>query len=140
VVILALPLPFSLERPFGLLVAGAALSGLMMWPYTALLAVINTTRLPEQTQPGWPRLVTLWWATAFFGYFSALLVGNWLATLVDPALFAIEMGVVGSAPGGYAIFAIVAIVELTIVQVSARAKRATTGTVEDADTSQGFLH
>jgi hypothetical protein len=140
VLILVLPLPVSLERPFGLLVAGAALSGLMMWPYTALLAVVNTSRLPEGTQPGWGRVVTLWWATAFFGYFSALLVGHWLSAVLGPDLFATEMGVVGSAPGGYLVFAVAAVVEVAVVVISARAKRAKTGTVEDADASRGFLH
>ncbi|MEF8853261.1 MAG: Nramp family divalent metal transporter [Haloarculaceae archaeon] len=138
IVILALPLPFSLERPFGLLVAGATLSGLLMWPYTALLTVVNTTRLPEQTQPGWVRLVALWWATAFFGYFSALLVGNWLEAVVGPA-FATQLGVLGSAPGGYLLFVVVGVVQAVVVGLSVRAKRAATGTVPGADQSGGLL-
>jgi len=138
IVILALPLPFSLERPFGLLVAGATLSGLLMWPYTALLTVVNTTRLPEHTQPGWLRLAALWWATAFFGYFSALLVGNWLRALAGPA-FATELGVLGSGPGGYVLFAIVAVVQAVVVALSARGKRDAADTVPDAGQSRGLL-
>lgn len=138
IAILALPLPVPVERPFGLLVAGATLSGLMMWPYTALLAVINTTRLPEHTQPGWVRLLALWWATAFFGYFSALLVGNWLSGLVGP-VFATELTVVGSAPGGYLLFATVGAVQTVVVAVSARGKRDATDTVPDADQARGLL-
>jgi hypothetical protein len=139
VLVLALPLPFSLERPFGLLVAGAALSGLMMWPYTAMLAVTNTTRLPEHTQPGWLRLAALWWATAFFGYFSAILGANWLQVLFGP-VFHIEWGVLGSAPGGYLLFAVVALVEATVVGFSARGKRRQRAAVEDAEEARGWLH
>jgi len=139
VAILALPLPFSLERPFGLLVAGAALSGLMMWPYTAVLTVTNTTRLPEHTQPGWIRLVALWWATAFLGYFSAILLTNWLQALFG-SMFAIEWGVVGSAPGGYLVFGVVAAVELVVVAVSARGKYRARDTVQNAEEAWGLLH
>jgi MFS family permease len=139
ILILALPLPFSLEQPFGLLVAGAALSGLMMWPYTAMLAVTNTTRLPEHTQPGWTRLAVLWWATAFFGYFSVILVGDWLQMAFGP-VFAVEWGVLGSAPGGYLLFAVAALVEAAVVAVSARAKYHQRGAVEDAGEARGLLH
>ena len=139
ILILALPLPFSLEQPFGLLVVGAALSGLMMWPYTALLAVTNTTRLPEHTQPGWIRLVALWWASAFLGYFSAILVGNWLYDLFGSA-FAVEWGVLGSSPGGYLLFAVVAVVEAVVVFLSARGKYRARNTVEHAEEARGPLH
>ena len=138
IAILAVPLPVSLERPFGLLVAGATLSGLLMWPYTALLTVVNTTRLPEHTQPGWLRLGALWWASALFGYFSALLVGNWLRTLVGPT-FATELAVLGSGPGGYALFGIVAVVQAVVVVRSARGKREAADTVPGADQSRGLL-
>jgi len=138
IAILALPLPYSLERPFGLLVAGATFSGLLMWPYTALLTVVNTTRLPEHTQPGWPRLVALWWASAFFGYFSALLVGNWLRAVAGPT-FATELAVFGSGPGGYVLFGIVAAVQTVVVVRSARGKIAATDTVPGADDARGLL-
>jgi hypothetical protein len=139
IAILALPLPFSLEQPFGLLLAGAALSGLMMWPYTAVLAVTNTTRLPEHTQPGWIRLVTLWWATAFLGYFSAILLTNWLQALFG-SIFAIEWSVVGSAPGGYLVFGVVTAVEIVVVAVSARGKYRARDTVQNAEEARGLLH
>jgi len=140
ILILALPLPFSLARPFGLLVAGAVLSGLMMWPYTALLTAVNATRLPEHTQPGWARLVALWWATAFFGYFSAQLVGSWLSALLGPDLFATELGVLGSAPGGYLLFLAVGGVQAVVMAVSARGKLAAEGTVPAATESRGLFH
>jgi hypothetical protein len=138
IAILALPLPYSLERPFGLLVVGASLSGLLMWPYTALLTVVNTTRLPEHTQPGWPRLVALWWGTAFFGYFSALLVGDWLRAVVDPT-FATDLAVLGSGPGGYLLFAAAGVVQAVVVARSARGKLAADGTVPGADDARGLL-
>jgi hypothetical protein len=109
-----------------------------MWPYTALLTVVNTTRLPEHTQPGWLRLAALWWATAFFGYFSALLVGNWLRVLAGTA-FTTELGVLGSGPGGYVLFAVVAVVQVVVVALSARGKRDAADTVPDADQSRGLL-
>ncbi|MFQ3295686.1 MAG: hypothetical protein ACI8VE_002775 [Natrialbaceae archaeon] len=140
ILILALPLPISLERPFGLLVAGAVLSGLMMWPYTALLTVVNATRLPEPTQPGWGRLVALWWATAFLGYFSALIVGNWLSSLPGTALFATELTVLGSAPGGYALFLLVALIQVYVMGVSARGKLEASGTVPEASEARSLFH
>jgi hypothetical protein len=138
IAILAAPLPIPMTRPFGFLVAGATLSGLLMWPYTALLTVVNTTRLPEHTQPGWPRVVTMWWATAFFGYFSALLIGNWLSAIVGP-VFDIELTVVGSEPGGYLVFAIVGVLQAVVVAISTRGKRSAANAVADADQARGRL-
>jgi len=134
-----LTVPLAVDRPFGLLVVSAALSGLGMWPYTALLAVVNTTRLPEHTQPGWFRLATLWWATAFFGYFSVLLVGSWLETAGLPA-FATDLAVLGSGPGGYVLFAVAALVEGVVVVVSARGKRRSRDTVDSVEEARGVLH
>jgi hypothetical protein len=139
ILLLFVPVPLAVSGPFGLLVAGAVLSGLMMWPYTALLTVLVTTRLPEHTQPGWLRTAALWWGTALFGYFGALLGGNWLATTVGLSVFGTEVGVLGSAPGGPALFAAVAVVQIAVVSVSARAKLAARDTVVGDDETRGVF-
>ena len=58
VVILLFSSPLDTRGPFVLLVVGAALSGVMMWPYTVLTLLVNTARLPE-LQPGWGRVVAM---------------------------------------------------------------------------------
>jgi hypothetical protein len=135
-----LVLPLSIEDPFGLLVVGAALAGLMMWPYSGLLAVGNATRLPEHTQPGWVRLATLWWATAFFGYFSVLLAGNWLENLAGLPVFRAEPGVLGSEPGGYLLFVVATVAQVAVVALSIRGKRRAQGSVEGAEEARGPLY
>jgi hypothetical protein len=137
ILILALPIP--IEQPFGLLVIAAAMSGVMMWPYTALVLVVNTTRLPEHTQPGWFRVATQWWASSFFGYFSVLLLGNVLADTLGLAAFATDPAVLGSAPGGYLLFAAFVAVQSTVVLTSVRGKRSGSNTVEEADEAAGYL-
>ncbi len=97
--ILILSLPIPVEDPFGLLVLAAAMSGVMMWPYTALLLVVNTARLPNHVEPGWVRTVTLWWGSAFFGYFSVLLLGKWIPSQLGLRAFNTEPDVLSSAPG-----------------------------------------
>jgi len=139
ILVLALPVPFAFDQPFELLVVGAAASGLMMWPYTALLAIMNTTRLPEHTQPSWIRLAMLWWATAFFGYFSVLLLGTW-ASAAGLGRFETDVGVLASEPGGLALFAVAALVVAFVVVRSARAKLASQDTVPGSDQAQGPLH
>ncbi|QSG11684.1 Mn2+ and Fe2+ transporter of the NRAMP family [Halapricum desulfuricans] len=139
IAVLALPVPFAFDRPFELLVVGAAASGLMMWPYTALLAIMNTERLPEHTQPSWTRLGMLWWATAFFGYFSVLLLGTWASAAGLPR-FETDAGVLASEPGGLALFAAAALVVGFVVVRSARAKLASKDTVPGSEQAQGPLH
>ncbi|ERH03642.1 MAG: hypothetical protein J07HR59_00763, partial [Halorubrum sp. J07HR59] len=51
-----------ISQPWILLVIGAAIAGVMMWPYNSLTIILNTERLPEHTQPGWARVVAMWWA------------------------------------------------------------------------------
>jgi len=119
--ILSLPVP--VEDPFGLLVLAAAMSGVMMWPYTALLLVVNTARLPDHVEPSWPRVVALWWGSAFFGFFSVLLLGKWIPDILGLAVFAAEADVVSSAPGGLAMFVIYAVVEVVVIVRSVQAKR-----------------
>jgi hypothetical protein len=134
--ILILSLPIPIDQPFGLLVLAASMSGVMMWPYTALLLVINTRRLPEHVQPGWIRIATLWWASAFFGYFSVLLVGNWVTSTLGAAAFETDAAVIGSATGGLALFAFYAAVQVVVVVTSIRGKR---HAVEGADQAGGPL-
>jgi hypothetical protein len=67
----------------------AALNGLVMFLYAALLMVMNSRRLPKDVRiPGW-RLAILGWAVLFFGSFSAWaaydLGGKLLARLKKPA-------------------------------------------------------
>ncbi|WP_435349087.1 Nramp family divalent metal transporter [Haloarchaeobius sp. HRN-SO-5] len=131
IVILASPIP--IEEPFGLLVVAAAMSGVMMWPYTALLLVVNSRELPEHTQPGWPRIVVLWWATGFFGYFSVLLVGKVLTTNAGLTVFETSPAVVGSGAGGYGLFSVFALVQIIAVFASVRAKRDKRGTIDSVD-------
>ncbi|RLM48496.1 hypothetical protein DVK06_17985, partial [Halorubrum sp. Atlit-28R] len=104
IIILLFTSPFEGQEPFFFLVVGAAMSGVMMWPYTALVLVMNTTRLPEHLQPGWGRVLGMWWATGFYGYFSVLLIGTSL-TNFGLAAFETAPSILGSGAGGYALWA-----------------------------------
>ncbi|MGB9930822.1 Nramp family divalent metal transporter [Haloarcula amylolytica] len=137
ILILASPIP--IEQPFGLLVIAAAMSGVMMWPYTALLLVVNTRRLPEHTQPGWFRVATQWWATAFFGYFSVLLIGDWLSRLAGFEAFDTAANVVDSGTGGYLLFAVLVVVQMVVIVESIRGKRDTDQPLDEADEASGLL-
>ena len=151
IVIIVLSNAFALiSQPWILLVIGAAIAGVMMWPYNALTIILNTTRLPEHTQPGWARVVAMWWATGFFGFFSVLLIGGQLAGPVAEAAsnfglggvfeaFAVEMTVVGSGAGGYVLWVLAVIVQVYTMYASARAKLDAGGTVEGADEAAGLL-
>ncbi|QIB74662.1 Nramp family divalent metal transporter [Halogeometricum borinquense] len=135
-IILLFTSPFEGREPFFFLVVGAAMSGVIMWPYTALVLVMNTTRLPEHLQPGWTRVVAMWWASGFYGYFSVLLVGN---TLVELGAGAFETAptVFGSGIGGYVLWAVFLIIQSYAVARSATAKRRADGTVADAELAKG---
>ncbi|MFT4923116.1 MAG: hypothetical protein ACI8XM_002340 [Haloarculaceae archaeon] len=135
IVILSLPIP--IEQPFGLLVVAAAMSGVMMWPYTALLLVVNTRRLPEHVQPGWLRVAALSWGSVFFGYFSVLLIGDALTSTLGLTPFATDATVLGSGPGGLALFAGYIVVEVYVVVSAIRGKRQASHTVENADQAGG---
>jgi len=139
VVVLLFTAPLGTRGPFFLLVVGAALSGVMMWPYTVLTLLVNTRRLPEHLQPSWGRIVAMWWASGFYGYFSVLLLGQ-TATTAGVGAFGTAATVVGSAPGGYALWLGYALVQVYAVVRSVRAKRAAAGTVVgdiDGDRSAG---
>ncbi|MFB6081598.1 MAG: Nramp family divalent metal transporter [Halanaeroarchaeum sp.] len=135
--ILIIALPFN--HPFGLLVRAAALSGIMMWPYIALTLVVNTVRLPEHLAPGWPRVVVMWWATAFFGFFSTLLIGD---TLVRLGLTTFQIGLDGTAigVGGALLWGGFLAVQAYTMYRSGRAKIAMAGTVPGAALVKTLFH
>ncbi|MFB6117909.1 Nramp family divalent metal transporter [Halosegnis sp.] len=140
----------AISQPWILLVIGAAIAGVMMWPYNALTIILNTTKLPEHAQPGWARVVAMWWATGFFGFFSVLLIGGQLSGPVADAAanfglgglfesFAVQMTVVGSQPGGYLLWVAALAVQVYTMYRSARAKLDASGTVDGADEASGLL-
>lgn len=130
---------FQFQEPFILLVIGGAIAGLMMWPYNALTIILNVDRLPEHTQPGWGRIVAMWWATAFFGYFSVLLIADTLIQYFNLTVFRVSTIVMGSAPGGYALWLLFVVsLGYTIYQTS-QAKINAKDSVDDADNATGFL-
>ncbi|MFB6069424.1 MAG: Nramp family divalent metal transporter [Halanaeroarchaeum sp.] len=135
--ILIIALPF--EHPFGLLVRAAALSGIMMWPYIALTLIVNTTRLPEHLAPGWLRIVAMWWATAFFGFFSTLLVGDTLVRLgLSTFRVGLDGGVVGL--GGIGLWAVFLAVQVYTMYLSSRATLAAEGSVPGAGAVETLFH
>ncbi|AFK19490.1 hypothetical protein E6P09_11960 [Haloferax mediterranei ATCC 33500] len=138
IIILLFTSPFEGQEPFFFLVVGAAMSGVMMWPYTALVLVMNTTRLPEHLQPGWGRVLGMWWATGFYGYFSVLLIGTSL-TNFGLAAFETAPSILGSGAGGYALWAMYLTAQAYTVSKSAAGKRAAAGTVPDADEASGWF-
>jgi len=127
------------QQPWILLVIGAAIAGVMMWPYNALTVILNTTRLPEHTQPKWGRVVAMWWATGFFGYFSILLIGDTLVSRVGLDAFLTTVNVVDSAIGGYALWVLFLVVQVYTMYRSFRGKVDASGTVENSDDARGFL-
>ncbi|WP_254545022.1 Nramp family divalent metal transporter [Halomarina pelagica] len=129
----------GLGQPWILLVIGAAIAGVMMWPYNALTVILNTTHLPEHTQPGWARVVAMWWATGFFGFFSVLLIGAQLSGPVGLSAFSTSINVVDSGLGGYLLWLFALVVQVYTMYVSARAKLNASGTVTDAEEASGFL-
>lgn len=127
------------DQPFVLLVIGAAIAGVMMWPYNALTLIINTVHMPEHTQPGWGRIVAMWWATGFFGYFSILLIADQLVNRFGIATFETSPAVVGSAAGAYVFWVVALLVQVYVMYRTAKAKLATRNTVENADEARGLL-
>ena len=104
-----------------------------------IVQLVNTVRLPEHTMPGWGRVASMWVAAAFFGYFSVLLVGTGLATRLGLGTFAVQTTLLGSAPGGYGLWAVYLLVQAYTVYRVGRAKVAADGTVADAATAQGWF-
>ena len=127
------------QQPFILLVIGAAIAGVMMWPYNALTLIINTTRLPEHTQPGWARVVAMWWATGFFGYFSVLLIADQAVNRFGLTAFDTSPAVVGSSAGAYVLWLVFVVVQIYVMYRTATAKMAAQDTVEGSDVARGTL-
>jgi hypothetical protein len=127
------------EQPFILLVIGAAIAGVMMWPYNALTVITNTTRLPEHTQPGWARVVAMWWATGFFGYFSVLLIADQAVSQFGLTTFETSPAVVGSNAGAYVLWVLALVVQVYTMYRSFQGKRSKEGTVDGAEEAHGTL-
>ncbi|WP_248903900.1 Nramp family divalent metal transporter [Halocatena marina] len=129
----------NITTPWIFLVLGAAMAGVMMWPYNALTIILNTTRLPEHTQPGWVRVIAMWWATGFFGYFSILLIGDLLSSSFGLSVFSTTVDIVSSGVGGYVLWLIALAVQVYTMYRSGQAKLETNDTVENAEEAAGFL-
>lgn len=136
VIILVFDAPFEGRAPFFFLVVGAALSGVMMWPYTAIVLVMNTTRLPEHLQPGWGRVTALWWASGLYGYFSVLLIGTALEDVGVSSFYAAPT-LVGSSAGGTVLWTGYILIQSYAVARSIAGKRQAVGTVTDAGAARG---
>ncbi|MFC7154021.1 Nramp family divalent metal transporter [Halomarina halobia] len=135
--VLILLLPIPVEDPFSLLVVGGAMSGMMMWPYIVLTQLINVTRLPEPVQPGWARLIAMWWAAAFFGYFSVLLLDGAIAATLGVDAFQADVAVIGSAPGGYLLWLAFFLVQGYAMVRTVQHKLRSRGTVDGAARARG---
>ena len=66
----------GIRQPWFLLVLGAGIAGIIMWFYNLFYTWYNTNRLPSYFQPNWGRILAMWWAILFFGYFSILTLGD----------------------------------------------------------------
>jgi hypothetical protein len=127
------------DQPFILLVIGAAIAGVMMWPYNALTVILNTTKLPEHTAPGWGRVIAMWWATGFFGYFSVLLIADQAVSRFGLTTFETSVAVVGSNTGAYVLWAFMIVVQIYTMYRSGKAKVEMQDTVPNADEAKGLL-
>jgi hypothetical protein len=136
--VLILLVPVEMD-PFNLLVVGAATSGLMMWPYIVVVQWMNTVRLPEHLVPGWGRILAMWFAAAFFGYFSVLLVGTVLDQWVGIAAFSVSPDLVGSGAGGSLLWLGYGAVQVAVGYRVVRAKLASSDTVEGARIVRGLF-
>ena len=67
-------LPLGFDQPLTLVVLAAALSGVVMFTYSALLIVINRRFMPEPLKIRGFRLVALAWAFGLFGVLSVIVV------------------------------------------------------------------
>jgi hypothetical protein len=64
------------DQPIVLLVISAVLGGFMMFVYSMLLIRTNRRSLPQSIQLGGYRLALMVFIVAFFGFFSALTIGD----------------------------------------------------------------
>jgi hypothetical protein len=127
------------QKPWVLLVLGVAVGTAMMWPYNALTIILSVTRLPEHTQPGWGRVVAMWWATGLLGYASILLIGQTAVTYLGLNSFATAVYVMGSGVGGYLLWLLLLTVQVYTMYRTARAKLDADETVDSADEASGFF-
>jgi hypothetical protein len=137
--IVILFLPLSIENPFGLLIVGASMSGLMMWPYILAVQWVNTVNLPEHTMPGWARIISMWFSAGFFGYFSVLLTGIYLSNRIGLRLFETQATIIGSNAGGSLLWLGYGTIQIVVMYRVARAKMAAVGTVDDAERARGWF-
>lgn len=135
----ALIIGFQFTQPWFLLVIGAVVAGAMFWPYYALTIIMNTTRLPEHAQPSWIRTVAMWIGSAFFGYFTVILLSTQLVNRFGLTVFETSVSVLGSDIGGYVLWFIFLVVQVYTMYRSARAKLAARNTVDNASESQSLL-
>lgn len=130
---------FQFAKPWYLLVIGAVVAGAMFWPYYALTIIMNTTRLPEHTQPGWIRTIAMWIGSAFFGYFTVILLGTQLVNRFGLTAFETSLSILGSGIGGYVLWLIFLIIQVYTMYRSGQAKLAARNTVDNASEGSGFL-
>lgn len=66
----------NLAQPFILIILGAFMAGLMMTIYGIHVWYVNKTLLPKELQPPMWRQLTLWLFSAFFGFFTLVVILN----------------------------------------------------------------
>jgi hypothetical protein len=64
----------GVTQPLILLIIASSLNGLVMFVYSALLIQLNWRTLPGEIRVGGVRLVALFWAVLFYGFFSVVLL------------------------------------------------------------------
>jgi Mn2+/Fe2+ NRAMP family transporter len=64
----------GVTQPLILLVIASSLNGLVMFVYSVLLIQLNRRTLPTEIRVGGGRLVALFWAVLFYGFFSVVLL------------------------------------------------------------------
>jgi ABC-type multidrug transport system fused ATPase/permease subunit len=68
----------GLQQPIVLLIIASSLGGIVMFVYSVLLIIINRRYVPKAVRLSGVRLVVMFWAVLFYGYFSVLLVADQL--------------------------------------------------------------
>ena len=71
----------GIDQPLVLLIIASSLNGLVMFVYSMLLIRLNRGVLPATIGLAGGRLAVLWWAVAFYGFFSAFVVYDFLYKL-----------------------------------------------------------
>ncbi len=74
IVLAALILLAGFDQPLTLAVIASALNGIVMFVYSFLLIQLNKGMLPKEISLGGLRLGWMWWAVAFYGFFSIVAV------------------------------------------------------------------